>query len=317
MRTTSAAGRLPIAATLGCAAAAVLAGCSVVQAPSASRHSDPPVRARVVSASGNTPKQRAEADVAAIVKRFVKPSGASEVSSAPVAVLKNATPPRPASPDVATKTTWWVAPGDPRKVLAWEASHLPKLFHLYGTGTASTGVWDDDFSLPNVKGVLISRDLSVAVTADGQGKTAIRVDAVAQWLPARTPADMLPKGVRVVTISQHLGLNAHGKKPPEPATISDTKEVAKIVALINAQPLFPPGAYNCPMDDGQSVTMRFRAKAGGPVIAVATLETSGCTGIDITVGGKQKPSRGPGVGWTVTVQALKIAGLHWKLPALS
>ena len=62
--------------------------------------------------------------------------------------------------------------------------------------------------------------------------------------------------------------------------------------------------------------MKFRAKAGGPVIAVASLATSGCTGIDITVGGKDKPSRGPGVGRTVAAKALKIAGLPWKLPTL-
>ena len=310
-----------MAATLGSAAVVALAGCAVVHAPGASPRNSPPVRAQVVSASGKTPKQRAEADVAAIIKRFVPPSGATQVSAAPVAGLKNAMPPTPASPTVVTKTTWWVAPGGPRQLLAWEAAHLPKLFHLYGTGTDATGIWDDDFSLPNVKGVLISRDLSVAVTADGvtadgKAQTAIRVDAVSEWLPALTPADMLPAAARVVTVSENLGLNAHGKRPPAPATISGKAKVAKIVALVNAQPLFPPGTYNCPMDDGQSLTLKFRAKAGGPVIAVASLETSGCEGIGITVGGKQKPTRGPEVGRTVAAKALKIAGLHWKLPGL-
>ena len=32
--------------------------------------------------------------------------------------------------------------------------------------------------------------------------------------------DMLPKGARVVTVSENLGMNAHGKKPPAPATIT-------------------------------------------------------------------------------------------------
>jgi hypothetical protein len=308
----SAAGRLLV----GCAAVVALSGCAAVHAASS------PMTALPVSASGQAPKQRAEADVLAIMTRFAPPADATQVSAAPVAGLAGPTAPTPGSSDVVTRTTWWVAPGDPRKLLAWEAAHLPRPFRLYSTNMVGRGSWDgditiwgDDFSLPDVKGVLISRGLSVAVTADGRGKTAFQVQSVSQWLPALTAADMLPAAARVVTISENPGANAHGEKPQAPATISVGKEVARIVALINAQPLFPPGRYNCPADDGQNLTMEFRAEAGGPVIATAVLDTSGCESIGITVGGKDKPARGLALGRGVAAKSLQIAGLHWMLPA--
>jgi putative membrane protein len=65
-------------------------------------------------------------------------------------------------------------PGDPQHLLAWETDHLPKLFHLYGTGTVGPAAYSNDYSLPNVGGVLTQRDLSVATASAGHGKTAIR-----------------------------------------------------------------------------------------------------------------------------------------------
>jgi len=318
VRTTSAAaGRLPIAATLGCAAVVVLAGCAVTHAPGRQGTSNPTATTRSVPGSiPLTPKARAKADVAAIIKAFVPPPGAHQVSHVSNATLQHAMAPTPASPDVFTRTTWWLAPGDPQQLLAWEKGQLPKLFHLYGTGTFGTAVYDNDYSLPNVGGVLTQRDLSVATASAGHGKTAIRVDAVSEWLPQVTPADAIPVSVGVVTFSEDLGLNAHGKRPPAPATIVAVAKAGQIAALIDAQKLFPPGTYNCPMDDGQSVTLTFRDSAGGPVVATAQLATSGCESIGITVDGKDKPARGPALGRDVAAQAIKIAGLHWKLPAL-
>jgi hypothetical protein len=135
-----------------------------------------------------------------------------------------------------------------------------------------------------------------------------------QRADVQSASGQLPSAARVVTFSQGLGLNADGKQPPAPATVTDPAKVSQIAALIDAQPLFPPGPYSCPADDGQFLRLTFRARTGGPVLAVATLATSGCEGILITVGGKQQPELGPAVGRTTASQVLKIAGLRWQLP---
>jgi hypothetical protein len=314
MRTTSAvAGRLPIVATLGCAAVVALAGCAVAHAPGKQGTSNPTATTRSVPGPMSlSPKARANADVAAIIKAFVPPPGARQVSHVSTATLQHAIAPTPASPDVVTRTTWWLAPGDPQHLLAWEKGHLPKQFRLYGTGTLGSAIYDNDYSLPNVGAVLTQRDLSVATASAGQGRTAIRVDALSEWLPQLTTADQLPVSVSAVTFVENLGMNAHGKRPPAPATIVSKAKTREIVALINGQKLFPPGTYNCPMDDAQSLTLTFRD--GESVVAVAQLATSGCQAIDTSVGGKTKPARGPAVGRDVAAKALKIAGLNWKLP---
>lgn len=166
-----------------------------------------------------------------------------------------------------------------------------------------------------------ARRLPVAATLGCAAVVALAGCAAAGATPTdppavRTaPAGPIPASAGVVTLSENLGLNAHGKRPPAPATINSKAIAGQLAALIDAQKPFPPGRYSCPMDDGQSVTLTFRDSPGGPVVATATLATSGCQAIGIAVDGKTKPSRGP-AGRAVTAKAIKIAGLHWKLPTL-
>jgi hypothetical protein len=93
-------------------------------------------------------------------------------------------------------------------------------------------------------------------------------------------------------------------------------KAGQIAALTNRQGLFPQNVtYNCPDDNLGSLTLTFRGRVGGPVVETATLATSGCQLIDITIDGQSEPLRGPALGRRVAAQAIKIAGLDWKLPA--
>ena len=56
--------------------------------------------------------------------------------------------------------------------------------------------------------------------------------------------------------------------------------------------------------------LTFRARPGAPALAVATDMLSGCTGVDLTIGGKPEPTLAAVSG----PQILKIAGLSWKIP---
>ena len=107
------------------AAALVLAGCTVAHSP-ATAASHAASTAQPAAATAQSPKQRAEADAAAILAAFVVPPGARKLPGAPPGQanqLKNITG-YPASPNWIDKAGFWQVKGDPRQVLAWTASHV-------------------------------------------------------------------------------------------------------------------------------------------------------------------------------------------------
>lgn len=304
-----------------------LAGCTVVHAPTPGAASKPAGSASsgtglpaVRSATKPTPspKQRADADADAIFASFAVPPGARELSRAPSVsggTLGHAQQ-STVTPDLVDKAGWWLAPGTPQQVLAWEAAHLPHRFSANGTGSAvgqpgTETVWSDAFSLPSVVGVLDSRQLLVQVLADGR-KTAIRVDAQVTWTPARPASEKVPAAAKAVTVSEDLGANQGGAKPPRPVTITSPGKVRPLVALIDDLPLTTPGLFSCPAGFGDNLTLTFRAGPGSPALAVATVQLSGCPAVDFTIGGKPQPVLAAASG----PQILKIAGLPWKIPAL-
>ena len=319
-------------AALGAVAAIALAGCAVshpvgqptgsigtkapatgTKAPSTSTKapSTPPLPRPTAG-----PQQRAEADAAAILASFAVPSGARKVATAPSVdkgALKTAIQ-IPGTPDLVDKADWWLAPGKPQQVLAWETKHVPHRYSPEGTATI-TGppgheqVQSDMFSLPEITGVLDSRELVVEVVQDGD-KTAIRVDAQVTWQPPVPASEKVPADAKAVTISMDLGLNQHGKKPPKPVTLTNPAKVSELRALINSLPLTPPGMFGCPISFDDDLVMTFRARPGGPALAVATDLLSGCGMVTLTIGGKSKPALSGVSGPTI----LKIAGLPWKIP---
>lgn len=92
--------------------------------------------------------------------------------------------------------------------------------------------------------------------------------------------------------------------------MTDPAKVQKLVDLLNAQPLFPPGTFSCPFGDDRGLRLTFLAGTRGPTVATALAASNGCGGVDLTIG-----KRGVGLGWgsDVAVQALAISGMNWKL----
>jgi hypothetical protein len=221
----------------------------------------------------------------------------------------------PGTPDLVDKAEWFIAPGTPQSVLAWEAGHLSRRFTSSGGGTGSGPgfkVWSQSFSLPDIPAVLDSRGLLVTVVQDGD-KTAIRVDAQVTWQPARPATERVPAAAHAVTVSMDVGMNQGGKQPPKPVTITDPARVRALTALINGLAPFPPGMFSCPADFGAELVLTFRAGPGTPGLAVATVDLAGCDGVDLTIGGKSQPALA-GPGTDTGPQILKTAGLPWKLP---
>lgn len=311
--------RIRAAAVVTGIAAVGLAGCTAMHAPAKATSRPAANSARAVSASTQTPKERAEADTAAMLKAFAPPPGARQLTRAPDSALNEQPPPPPdAEPDYVARTQWWIAPGNPKQVLAWETKHLPAPFQQCGGGGAKAW-WDADCILPDVPGELTDRQLNIVTAAVGHGQTGIQVSASDQWIPARPATEVIPSAARVVTItmtdSTMTGNTAETAAEPKPATITNPAEVRRIAALLDGLPLILPEAYSCPTGGNGDLTLAFKARTHAPALATATAELTGCAFIDLTIGGRQQPRLGPGgAGRTLARQALTIAGLNWKLP---
>jgi len=136
---------------LGAVAAVALCACAVATAPAAPSPASKPIGSTGVPLTTGKqpaqpaplalpPHQRAMADASAILASFVVPTGARRLPAAPTVergVLE--TPDElPQTPDAVDKAGWWIAPGAPQSVLAWEARHLPHRFSTTsGTATGS------------------------------------------------------------------------------------------------------------------------------------------------------------------------------------
>ena len=205
--------------------------------------------------------------------------------------------------------SFWRARGQPQAVLAWEQAHLPRRFTPedadFGPPT-----WDRTFSLSPIPGVLNARDLVVEVDGVGNGQTAVRVDAQVSWQPPRPASERVPSAARVVTIIQLPSLDPHARRPPAPVTVTDLAVVRRLAALVDSLQLSTIGPdAPCPGYGGGGIRLTFRARAGGPPLAVA--QPAPCGTVQLSIGGKPQPALQ--ITDSFIPQVLKLAGLHWKV----
>ena len=261
------------------------------------------------TAASPRPRERAVADAAAILKAFVVPPGAQRLPKAPDVLKIPIT--TLVSTTLVDDVSFWRAPGRPRAVLAWEQAHLPPRFTA-GDADFGPRSWDRMFSLSPIPGVLNARDLVVEVAGAGNGQTAIRVDAQVSWQPPRPAADRVPTAARVVTITQLPSLDPHARRPPAPVTITGLAVIRRLAALVDSLQLstIGPGAP-CPLAAGGGIRLTFRARAGGPPLAVAQ-GPAACGTVQFSVGGQRQPALQ--ITDSFIPQVLKLAGLHWKVP---
>jgi hypothetical protein len=256
-----------------------------------------------------TPRERAVAGAAAILKAFAVPPGARRLQQAPDALKAPIT--TLVSTTLVDDVSFWRAPGQPQAVLAWEQAHLPRRF-TPGDEDFGPPSWDRTFSLPPVPGVLNARDLVIEVTGAGTGQTAIRVDAQVSWQPPRRAFERVPSAARVVTITQLPSLDPHARRPPAPVTIAGLAAVRRLAALVDSLRLSTIGPdASCPAAFGGGIRLTFLARAGGPPLAVAQ-GPAACGTVQFAVGGTRRPALQ--LTDSFIPQVLKLAGLRWKVP---
>jgi hypothetical protein len=316
---------------IGCAVLGVISGCGTNPPIHGTASSSPPAVgtktavAKTSAATTASPRQRAEADAAALLASFVRPPGARKLAAVPSAGGGVLGHPQmaPDTTDIIDDVAWWQVPGQaPKAVLGWEAAHVSRGLKLDAWGGA--GAVFDSWALPPVAGVLDSRRLVVTAVSDGAGGTDLRAEGEVTYTPARPAASYIPaSAVHAVLVAAVPDPNDH-RKPPAPLLITDPVKVRKLVALVNGLSLFPPGTYSCPAGGTGALRLTFLSKGGGgkaangPVIktavrAVALAPTpTGCGGVELTIAGTQT-----GLGWGMSTadQALAICGLRWTFYA--
>jgi hypothetical protein len=298
--------------------AALVAACAALVAGCAATHTAGPVTTAAPagaspagaspSAGSAGPRERAVAEAAALLRAFVVPPGgqrlakAPDALKAPISTLVSAT--------LVDDVSFWLVPGQPEAILAWEQAHLPHRFTPEDTDFGPPS-WDRTFSLTPVPGVLNARDLVVEVTGAGDGQTAIRVDAQVSWQPPRPAAERVPPDARVVTIAQLSGPDPNAGRPPAPVTITDVGVVRRLAALVDGLGLSTIGpAASCPMVAGSEIRLTFRARTGGPPLAVVAAPAA-CGTVQFSAGGKPQPALQ--ITDSFIAQVRKLAGLHWKV----
>ena len=266
-----------------------------------------------MAATSQTLKQRAEKDAAGILASFAVPPGAHRLAappSLPGGVLETPASFLGANWEVHL-TAFWEAPGSPQALLAWEQAHLPRRFT---PGAAGFGppAWDRGFALAP-GGVLVSRELDVEVASAGDGRTGIRVDAWVAWQPPRPASSLIPPTARTATIAELDNGSPTTGRLPAPVTITGPGAVRKLAALIDGLPLSTlPSDTPCPLSLQRTLSLTFRARPGGPALAIAETGQQ-CFSVALTVrGAQQLPLQDEP---TLDTQILKLAALPWKLPS--
>jgi hypothetical protein len=322
----------PACAVLTCTVLACTALAACGTATAGTRGGTP---VRILADQGLAPQQQAKADAAAMLAAFTPPPGAKRLSSAPGGsggVLKHQAF-TSGIEDQLDDVSFWRVPAAAGSVLNFEKAHLPRQFTLSGFGSVGDtfgkppkpgtplrgpgqphpignayGAWLDWWALPGVPGVIDLRELTVEVTDPSSSVTYVRVDANVAWIPARPGSEKVPAGVTAVTITASPDMN-HPKGTPAPVTVTSPAKVAKIVALANGLSLDTGGLHGCPFEQGNGITVSFRAKPGGRVLATAHDLIPACGSVTFTIGRRQQPALADGGSFTSKV--LAIAGLRW------
>lgn len=222
-----------------------------------------------------------------LLTKAVLPPGArpSAVEPAGDGGRLNFAPQSAASPNLVDLTRFAVVPGSPGSVSAWLKAHPPAGSAPWGTGTVTSptqpAVWWMARSWPTVGEVLDGRTLAVSVTSLPGGRSAVRIDAEVQWLPAKPAGDLVPAGATVLTAVLSHGLNPGENGHP----LTTTRDRAKIAAIrdrVDKLPVASPGAMSCPADFGRTLTVTFYGRAGGAPLAVVTADDGGCGFVTVT-----------------------------------
>ena len=181
-------------------------------------------------------------------------------------------------------------------------ARLPRQFtpgaYSPGDPSGEIRVLFEQFDLPPVPGVLITRELDVSAVRIPAGQTYLMAKSQVIWLPARPSSSLVPAGTRAVIVSYAGGrsgtfpLDNRPATPPPPVTVADPARVRQIAVLVNGLGEVLPGPHFCPAEHHgeEKLILTFLDRAGGATLAVYIVDLGACGGVADIVGGVPQPS---------------------------
>jgi hypothetical protein len=142
-------------------------------------------------------------------------------------------------------------------------------------------------------------------------------------VPGRTVPGRIPADARVITVTPvfDFGTGAGRGEPDHAVTITDPATVATIAAVIDGLRQLPHGTYSCPSEADTammltSMQLTFRTVPGGPAVATAGADYTGCQFAWVTAGAQtiSPLDENTSSGQPVQQQILAIAGIRWPYP---
>lgn len=147
-----------------------------------------------------------------------------------------------------------------------------------GTPSGSSTSWQQERSFPGQRGRLTSELLQINTAPAAGGGTAIRADAAVLWRPTW---EQVPESARAA----HVRLDGFAQGTVTGAAL------ARLRALVNAEPVVAPGAYACPAGfPGQAIQVIFVDAQGRALVRISTDSADGCRWLSVRVGTRHGPA---------------------------
>ena len=297
------------------AAGAGSAAMSSLAATAAVGHASTPSNIAVPTSASN--KRASARDAERLLGLAMLPPGGTRLSAEPrgddrLLVM----PPREPRAQLIDRYDWWRGPATFKSVVAFLRSHPPAGTDPAGFGHGSgPGVPANQmlsYSFPAIAGVISARALTFYSVALRGGGTGIRVDAQETWIVSRPASEKVPARVHEVEVMSARP----GRAPILTRSVTGPAKVRRIISLLDQMQIVQPGAYSCPLlQPGQPVvTFDFRATAGGPVLAEASLTDYGfdsgpCDAVSFSIHGHpQKPL----IGGNFLGQVQRLLGVRFR-----
>ena len=137
---------------------------------------------------------------------------------------------------------------------------------------------------------------AVSVQAGGSSAATTASASATPTRPVKPAAEQVPDSAVLTVTERTAPAPASAAGTGHSAVLTNAATIKEIAAYINALPTLPryTGIVHCPMETvGSSLTLDFRAAAGGPVLAEVQLgpkPSGACSpGVKVTVGGTTEP----------------------------
>jgi hypothetical protein len=259
-----------------------------------------------------------------LLGRLQLPTGATRIAAEPHGdggVLSHPAFGPPAATTVIARHRWWTVRGTHAAVTAFIRAHRPRGADLLMSGPSIQGPGAPagqvlGYKWPAVPGVLWSRQLAIAVVDLPGGLTGVRGDGQVQWTIPRAADERIPPGVHELDVTRRLP----GTAPTLRVSVVDLAQIRKVATMIDQLEIVQPEAWSCPAHavGGPVVTFTFRARLGGPALAVAsesasaTEPTPPCYPMTFSIRGH---SRKPLLGGAAVVRAAgRMLGVRLHVP---